>query len=206
MNRTPRSAHRAARNPDDDASIAIVLKGYPRLSETFIAQEILGLQKRGLRLAGIALSVAICEELACGRAMLAALFGKRAVPVMVPPCHRIAQEVISELVGPGVRGLSIYTARETVTFDLWLVACNTRLDVLRCEPKQRFLGEEEALKLLIAHLRVRRSFAEWLRVLTTRRRIITLVEDRLATTAGTIGTSGGDLDSRAMDPRERRHV
>lgn len=32
------------------APIAIVLKGYPRLSETFIAQEILGLQRRGLRL------------------------------------------------------------------------------------------------------------------------------------------------------------
>lgn len=30
--------------------IAIVVKGYPRLSETFIAQEILGLQKRGLDL------------------------------------------------------------------------------------------------------------------------------------------------------------
>jgi len=29
-------------------SIAFVLKGYPRLSETFIAQEILGLQRRGL--------------------------------------------------------------------------------------------------------------------------------------------------------------
>jgi len=29
--------------------VAIVLKGYPRLSETFIAQEILGLQKRGLQ-------------------------------------------------------------------------------------------------------------------------------------------------------------
>ncbi|HIC59622.1 MAG TPA: colanic acid biosynthesis glycosyltransferase WcaL, partial [Rhodospirillales bacterium] len=27
---------------------AIILKGYPRLSETFIAQEILELQKRGL--------------------------------------------------------------------------------------------------------------------------------------------------------------
>ncbi len=34
----------------DSASIAIVLKGYPRLSETFIAQEILGLQKRGIKL------------------------------------------------------------------------------------------------------------------------------------------------------------
>ena len=29
-------------------NVAIVLKGYPRLSETFIAQEILSLQKLGL--------------------------------------------------------------------------------------------------------------------------------------------------------------
>ncbi|MBB4015981.1 glycosyltransferase involved in cell wall biosynthesis [Chelatococcus caeni] len=33
------------------ARIAIVVKGYPRLSETFIAQEILGLEQRGLSLA-----------------------------------------------------------------------------------------------------------------------------------------------------------
>ena len=30
--------------------IAVVVKGYPRLSETFIAQEILGLERRGLAL------------------------------------------------------------------------------------------------------------------------------------------------------------
>ena len=30
------------------APVAFVLKGYPRLSETFIAQELLGLQRRGL--------------------------------------------------------------------------------------------------------------------------------------------------------------
>lgn len=35
--------------------IAIVLKGYPRLSETFIAQEILGLERAGLDLALVAL-------------------------------------------------------------------------------------------------------------------------------------------------------
>lgn len=34
--------------PDGDAPVAFVLKGYPRLSETFIAQEILALQRRGL--------------------------------------------------------------------------------------------------------------------------------------------------------------
>ena len=32
----------------DGARVAFVLKGYPRLSETFIAQEILGLERRGL--------------------------------------------------------------------------------------------------------------------------------------------------------------
>ena len=33
--------------PDSRPRTAIVVKGYPRLSETFIAQEILGLQRRG---------------------------------------------------------------------------------------------------------------------------------------------------------------
>ncbi len=33
-----------------NATVGIVLKGYPRLSETFIAQEILGLERRGLQL------------------------------------------------------------------------------------------------------------------------------------------------------------
>jgi len=50
MTRAPTPADGSAHDPGDDASIAIVLKGYPRLSETFIAQEILGLQKRGLKL------------------------------------------------------------------------------------------------------------------------------------------------------------
>ena len=35
--------------PQQPATVAVVLKGYPRLSETFIAQEILALQDRGLR-------------------------------------------------------------------------------------------------------------------------------------------------------------
>ena len=36
--------------PSPPQSVAVVLKGYPRLSETFIAQELLGLEQRGLRL------------------------------------------------------------------------------------------------------------------------------------------------------------
>lgn len=47
----------ARRQPDRPAStaaaqpcLAVLLKGYPRLSETFIAQELLGLERRGFRL------------------------------------------------------------------------------------------------------------------------------------------------------------
>ncbi len=36
--------------PTVTGTIAIVLKGYPRLSETFIAQEILALERRGFAL------------------------------------------------------------------------------------------------------------------------------------------------------------
>jgi len=41
MSRTPKGSHAGGR-------VAFVLKGYPRLSETFIAQEILALERRGL--------------------------------------------------------------------------------------------------------------------------------------------------------------
>ncbi|MDR7039602.1 glycosyltransferase involved in cell wall biosynthesis [Methylobacterium sp. BE186] len=44
------SARDADAPPGTGARIAIVLKGYPRLSETFIAQEILALERRGLGL------------------------------------------------------------------------------------------------------------------------------------------------------------
>ena len=37
-------------NDPISANVVMVLKGYPRLSETFIAQEILGLQQAGLLL------------------------------------------------------------------------------------------------------------------------------------------------------------
>ena len=43
------SAGTDPRAADGPATLAIIVKGYPRLSETFIAQEIEGLEQRGLR-------------------------------------------------------------------------------------------------------------------------------------------------------------
>ena len=42
-------------SPAAAGRVAFVLKGYPRLSETFIAQEIFGLEQRGLEILVVAL-------------------------------------------------------------------------------------------------------------------------------------------------------
>lgn len=104
-------------------------------------------------------SVAICQELARGRAMLTATFGEQAAPVLVPPWNRVAEEFVPELSGLGFRGLSTHTARAASRPANGLVVCNTHLDVMRWRPKREFLGETEALDLLIGHLRARRQAA-----------------------------------------------
>lgn len=103
--------------------------------------------------------VAICEELARGRAMLNATFGMRLAPVLVPPWNRIAEELVPELAGLGFRGLSTYAPRRSFRPAPGLIACNTHIDVLCWRPERKFLGEEEALDLLIGHLRARRRGA-----------------------------------------------
>ena len=100
--------------------------------------------------------VAICEELADGRVMLEAKFGRFAAPVLVPPWNRIADELIPELAELGFRGLSLHSARATLRPAKGLVACNTHVDVLRWRPARGFLGEDEALEVLTGHLGVRR--------------------------------------------------
>ncbi|MEE9481029.1 MAG: polysaccharide deacetylase family protein [Kiloniellales bacterium] len=100
--------------------------------------------------------VAICEELAGGQAMLKAKFGKQAVPVLVPPWNRIADEFVPVLAGLGFRGLSAHTARTALRPAEGLVACNTHVDVMRWRLERGFLGENEALNLLIGNLRARR--------------------------------------------------
>lgn len=101
-------------------------------------------------------SVAISQELARGRAMLKATFGERAAPVLVPPWNRVAERFVPELPGLGFRGLSTHTARTAARPAKGLVVCNTHLDVMRWRPKREFLGENEALDLLIGHLKARR--------------------------------------------------
>ncbi len=99
----------------------------------------------------------ICEELARGAALMAATFGDRALPVLVPPWNRIAPRVIAALPALGLSGLSTHEPRAAEHPVPGLRQVNTHVDIMRWTAPRGFLGEAEALGLLCGHLGARRK-------------------------------------------------
>ncbi len=104
-------------------------------------------------------ATAVCEELARGAALMAALFESGALPILVPPWNRIALELLPMLPDLGFTGLSTYGPRPTAAPVAGLVQANTHVDIMRWDAPRGFLGEAEALGLLCGHLRARRDAA-----------------------------------------------
>jgi len=98
----------------------------------------------------------LCEELARGTAILRGLFGRRLLPVLVPPWNRTAPGLIGELAALGFLGLSTYGPRTSAEAASGLRQVNTHVDILRWATPRGFLGEDETLALVAAHLRARR--------------------------------------------------
>lgn len=101
-------------------------------------------------------NVAVCKELALGRAILGRLFAARSLPVLVPPWNRLPGALVADLPGLGFRGLSRHGPRATVIPVKDIIECNTHVDLLRWRPERGFVGEDEALGTLIGHLAARR--------------------------------------------------
>jgi hypothetical protein len=96
------------------------------------------------------------EELARGWQRLATLFGRRALPVLVPPWNRIDEGLVATLAAQGYAGLSTYKPRAPVSDGLARV--NTHIDIIDwLKRPQAFIGVETALQLAIDHLAARRS-------------------------------------------------
>ena len=76
--------------------------------------------------------------------------------MLVPPWNRIAKDLLPELAGLGLRGLSTHGPRATPEV-AGLAVCNSHVDVLRWRPTRGFLGEAATLYLLIGHLSARRQ-------------------------------------------------
>jgi hypothetical protein len=98
----------------------------------------------------------VLEQLLRGQGRMTALFGNGWAPVLVPPWNRIAEPLVPALAGLGFVGLSTLGPRAAAVPSPGLVQINTHLDIMHWPAPRGFLGEAEALEILIGQLRARR--------------------------------------------------
>ena len=112
------------------------------------------------------------DELAAGRDRLSALFGDRALPILVPPWNRIGEDLIPELPALGLRGLSMgaipplgrraklpvigHLSRTETPAVPGLREVHVHVDLIDWHGSRGFIGEGNALSLILRHLTDRR--------------------------------------------------
>jgi len=99
----------------------------------------------------------VLEELAEGGARLRAAFGRRFLPVFVPPWNRIGSDVVAGLPRVGYQGLSAFGARAAVQPAPGLLQVNCHADPIHWRGGKRFAGAGVMLDRLRAHLAARRE-------------------------------------------------
>jgi peptidoglycan/xylan/chitin deacetylase (PgdA/CDA1 family) len=99
------------------------------------------------------------EEIGAGRARLKALFGPRALPILVPPWNRFAGELLHLLPGNGITGLSTMASQRNALLPPSLVAIDVHVDLVAWRGDRGFIGAAAALGGLVRHLRASRDGA-----------------------------------------------
>jgi|SRR5271166_1436045 len=99
---------------------------------------------------------AVASDLAAGRARLTALFGARALPVLVPPWNRVASCFLPLLPACGLGAISRVKPRCTPCPAPGLTEVNIHIDLVAWAEDRGFIGEETALGGIVRHLRARR--------------------------------------------------
>jgi len=100
---------------------------------------------------------AMLGEIEVARARIEEMFGRRALPVLVPPWNRIHVALVAHLFEVGVRGLSTLGPRANAEAAPGLRQANVHVDVIDWRGGRRFRGVEACLDDLIGHLRARRE-------------------------------------------------
>ena len=98
----------------------------------------------------------ILDELAAGGAALAAAFGARALPCLVPPWNRIADGLLAYLPALGFRAVSCYGPRKSGRTTGGLLEFNTHVDIIDFRGGRGFRGVEACVEQLRTHLEARR--------------------------------------------------
>jgi len=100
---------------------------------------------------------AVLSDLDAGGTRLAAVFGDRFLPVVVPPWNRIDPALFDPLAARGYRGVSAFGPRAGGPHGL--VIANAHCDPIKWKGGARFAGEVKALGELVEHLEARRTGA-----------------------------------------------
>jgi hypothetical protein len=98
----------------------------------------------------------VAAEIGAGRARLKALFGARALPVLVPPWNRFAGEFVPLLVRNGITGLSTMVSSKGAALPPDLVVIDVHVDLVAWHEDRGFIGAGAALGSLVGHLRASR--------------------------------------------------
>lgn len=99
---------------------------------------------------------AVASDLAAGRARLTALFGTRALAVLVPPWNRLASCFLSLLPACGLGAISRVKPRRTPWPAPGIAEVNVHIDLVAWAEDRGFIGEEAALGGIVRHLQARR--------------------------------------------------
>ncbi len=114
-------------------------------------------QSKKSELGGERAAAMVREELVAGRERLLTLLGAQALPVLVPPWNRIARLHIQRLPEAALTGLSTYGPRAGASPLAGVAQVNTHVDIIDWRGSRDFVGDDNALGQVLAHLRARRA-------------------------------------------------
>ncbi len=98
----------------------------------------------------------VAAEIGAGQARLKALFGRRAVAVLVPPWNRFADEFLPLLGANGIAGISTMASPSGAALPPGLIAIDVHVDLVAWHEGRGFIGAAAALGSLVGHLRAQR--------------------------------------------------
>jgi hypothetical protein len=101
-------------------------------------------------------AAAVADDLAAGHTRLRVLFGRRALPVFVPPWNRFAAEFLPLLEAAGIVGLSSIAARAAPALPRGIARIDVHVDLVAWKQDRGFIGVAAAIGGLIGDLRARR--------------------------------------------------
>ncbi len=98
----------------------------------------------------------VLDDLRTGWRRLSLIFGRKLLPVLVPPWNRIRDSLVAALPGLGFRMLSAFAPRPSPLAAPGLIRLNTHVDPIDWRNARRFAGDDAAIAQLVSHLAARR--------------------------------------------------